>query len=74
MAQWFRELVDTVEDPCSVSSPHVRWLTSTHNSRSRGADVFCSLWAPAHMQFVHTEAHTHFFNNIEKLSYLVKFE
>lgn len=56
MAQLLRELTALVEKLSSVSSTHIRFLTTTWNSSSRGSDT-CHLSGHWHSQagkYTHT--------------------
>ena len=58
MAQWLRAGAEFAEDLSSVASAHIRWLTTTSNSRS-------SLASTVHMHNQDIHNHTYFFGRGE---------
>jgi hypothetical protein len=57
MVQWLRELESLPEDPSSVPSTHVRWLTTACNSGSKNSMPFSDLCG-YHTQLAHTQIDT----------------
>lgn len=67
VVEWLRVLTALLEDPSSVPSSHIGWLTATCNSCSRGSSAIFwplrSLHMPVH---AHTYTHIHINENESK--------
>lgn len=62
-AQRLRVLFALAEDPNSVSSAHIRWLTAIYNFDSGGSDVF--FWFPEAPSVIHIPTHRYTYTQIQ---------
>lgn len=55
MAQELRALIDLLEDPSSVPSAYIQWLTAVCDSSSKDSHpLVWSPWAPTHIAHIYT--------------------